>query len=440
MDAPIGSTSFPLLAGAAIAILFLLVCSAVFSGSETALTTANRGKLHKRAEQGDPGARRALRLTKDKERLIGAILLGNNLVNILAASLATMVFTVLLGEGGVAVATVLMTALVLIFSEVLPKTYAITNADVVARRVSGFMTLVVRIAAPVVTLVQVMVRGILRIVGVQATDAHPFAAHEEIAGAIALHHFEGAVETADRDRLLGALDLAQRTVDEVITHRRDVEAIDIDRRTSEIIAAVLASGFTRIPLWQGSSDNIVGVLHTKDLARAMHAVIENNGAAALETLDIASIAMKPYFIPDVTGLDDQLHAFIKNKNHLAIVIDEYGALRGVVTLEDILEEIVGNISDEHDIGGDAMLEVETDGSVAVPGSISIREVNRAMDWGLPEEDAVTVAGLVIDFARRIPEADEIFNVHGYEIEVLQRDQARLTKLRVRKGANGWREG
>ncbi|TVQ34304.1 MAG: DUF21 domain-containing protein [Phycisphaeraceae bacterium] len=212
MDAPIVSTSLPFLAGTAVAILVLLICSAIFSGSETALTTANRGKLHNRAGRGDRGSQRALRLTEDKERLIGAILLGNNLVNIMAASLATMIFTAVLGDGGVAVATILMTALVLIFSEVLPKTYAITNAEVVARRVAGFMTLVVLIAAPVVTVVQVLVRGILRIVGVRAVGSHPFAAHQEIAGAIALHHYEGTVETADRDRLLGARDVPDPVV------------------------------------------------------------------------------------------------------------------------------------------------------------------------------------------------------------------------------------
>ena len=434
MDAPTDATSLPFLAGTAIAILILLICSAIFSGSETALTTANRGKLHHRAERGDHGAKRALRLTDDKERLIGAILLGNNLVNIMAASLATMLFTVVLGEGGVAVATVVMTALVLIFSEVLPKTYAITNAEPVARRVAGFMTLVVTVAAPVVTVVQVLVRSILRIFGVQAADAHPFAAHEEIAGAIALHHYEGAVETADRDRLLGALDLAQRSVDEVMTHRRDVETIDLDRAPSEIIAAVLASEHTRIPLWRGSPENIFGVLHAKDLSREMHAALREGGAEALETLDIAKVAMKPYFVPDVTGLDDQLHAFMKTKTHLAIVIDEYGAMRGLVTLEDILEEIVGDIADEHDTGGDEAVVAKDDGSVVIRGSTSIREVNRAMSWDLPEEDAVTVAGLVIDVARRIPERGEAFGIEGYEIEVLEREQTRLTKLRMRKAS------
>jgi Mg2+/Co2+ transporter CorB len=432
MDSPIDTTTIPFLAGTATAILFLLICSAIFSGSETALTTANRGKLHKRAERGDRGAQRALRLTDDKERLIGAILLGNNLVNILAASLATMLFTVALGDGGVAVATVVMTALVLIFSEVLPKTYAITNAETVARRVSGFMALVVMIGAPVVTVVQILVRGILRIVGVQAADAHPFAAHEEIAGAIALHHYEGAVETADRDRLLGALDLAHRSVDEVMTHRRDVEMLDIDRAPTDLIAAALASEHTRIPLWRGSSENIVGVLHTKDLSRAMHAALQERGAEAIETLDIESIAMKPYFIPDVTGLDDQLHAFMQNKTHLAIVIDEYGAVQGVVTLEDILEEIVGDITDEHDLVDGEAVAAEADGSVVVPGSTGIREVNRAMAWDLPEEDAVTVAGLVIDFARRIPEQGETFEIEGYGIKIIERDQTRLTKLRVER--------
>ncbi|MEI4261199.1 HlyC/CorC family transporter [Roseovarius sp. D0-M9] len=435
MDATTDASSFPFLLGTAIAILLLLICSAIFSGSETALTTANRGKLHKRAERGDPGAQRALRLTEDKERLIGAILLGNNLVNILAASLATMFFTVVLGDGGVAVATVLMTALVLIFSEVLPKTYAITNAETVARRVSRFMALVVMIGAPVVTVVQVLVRGMLHVLGVRASDAHPFAAHEEIAGAIALHHFEGAVETADRDRLLGALDLAQRSVDEVMTHRRDVDMLDIDRAPSEIIATALASGFTRIPLWRGSAENIIGVLHTKDLSLAMHAAVLEGGAAALDALDIASIAMKPHFIPEVTGLDDQLHAFSKTNTHLAIVIDDHGAMQGVVTLEDILEEIVGEITDEHDDPTDAPLEAEKDGSVVVRASSSIREVNRAMGWDLPEEDAVTMAGLVIDFARRIPEQGETFTVHGHTIEILERERTRLTKLRLRKATD-----
>lgn len=320
MDTTTASSSLPFLVGTAVAILFLLICSAIFSGSETALTTANRGKLHKDAERGDRGAQRALRLTGDKERLIGAILLGNNLVNILAASLATMFFTVLLGDGGVAAATVIMTALVLIFSEVLPKTYAIANSETVARRVSGFMALVVMIGAPVVTLVQFLVRGMLRMLGVRAADAHPFAAHEEIAGAIALHHFEGGVETADRDRLLGALDLAQRSVDEVMTHRRDVEMLDIDRAPADLIDAALASEHTRIPLWRGSPENIIGVLHTKDASRAMHAAVRDGGAEALDALDTASIAMRPYFVPDVTSLDDQLHAFTKNKTHLAIVM------------------------------------------------------------------------------------------------------------------------
>ena len=431
MTAAADPGSIPFIVGTGAAILFLLICSALFSGSETALTTANRGKLHKRAERGDLAARRALRLTDDKERLIGAILLGNNLVNIMAASLATMLFTVVLGEGGVAVATVLMTALVLIFSEVLPKTYAITNAETVARRVSGFMSLIVMIGAPVVTVVQLLVRSMLRIVGVRAADAHPFAAHEEIAGAIALHHFEGAVETADRNRLLGALDLSQRSVDEVMTNRRDVETLDIDFAPSEIITAVLASEFTRIPLWRGSPENIVGFLHSKDLARAMNAAVTQGGVDALGTLDIASIMMKPYFVPDVTDLDDQLHAFMANKTHLAIVIDEYGAMRGLVTLEDILEEIVGEIADEHDVPGGSALETETDGSVIVQGTVSIREVNREMGWDLPEEDAVTMAGLVIDYARRIPDQGEVFSINGYTILILERDHTRLTKLHCR---------
>jgi Mg2+/Co2+ transporter CorB len=424
----------PAIWGTAAIILVLLVLSALFSGSETALTTASRGKLHAMAEKGNAGAQRALAVTEDKERLIGAILLGNNLVNILAASLATALFTTLFGEGGVAIATVIMTALILIFSEVLPKTYAITNASTMAMRVAGLIGLVVRVLAPLVHVVRLFVRLTLRVFGVETDPkANVLAAQEEIAGAIALHHSEGAVEKANRDRLLGALDLGQRQVEEVMLHRRDIETIDADAPPAEIFAQAINSPHTRIPIFRGEPENIVGVLHAKDLSRAALRLLEaGGGIERLAEIDIMQVAMPPYFVPESTPLDEQMREFLRRRAHFALVVDEYGALQGLVTLEDIIEEIVGEIADEHDTELAEWLETEPDGSVVVDGGTTIRDLNRACDWNLPDEEANTIAGLIIHEAQLIPAAGQAFSFHGFRFEVLARETNRLTRVRVRK--------
>ncbi len=432
MDTAAGAApALPLLIAAG-AILFLLVCSALFSGSETALTTASRAKLHALAERGDVGADRALRLTDDKERLIGAILLGNNLVNILATSLATMVFTGLFGDGGVAAATLVMTALVLIFSEVMPKTYAITNAETMAARVSGVIAFVVSTLSPVVNAVRAFVRFVLQLVGVETDPkAHFLAAQEEIAGAIVLHHYEGAVEKAERDRLLGALDLGQRQVEEVMLHRRDIEMIDADALPEEILNQAINSPHTRIPLFKNDPENIVGVIHAKDLSRAVNRLVREGGGD-LRDFDISTVAMEPYFVPDTTPLDEQMREFLRRRAHFALVVDEYGALQGLITLEDILEEIVGDISDEHDTRKSGEIDIRTDGSVEVEGLVTIRDINRECDWNLPDDEANTVAGLVIHEAQSIPSEGQVFSFHGFRFEVLEKHNNRLTRLRIRK--------
>jgi Mg2+/Co2+ transporter CorB len=417
------------------AILVLLVLSALFSGSETALTTANRGKLHGLADRGDATAARAFRLTEDKERLIGAILLGNNFANIMAASLATWLFTHLFGESGVAVATIVMTAVVLIFAEVMPKTYAITNAENLASRVGGIIAPLVIVLSPVVNAVRAFVRALLRFLGVETDPkAQILAAQEEIADAIALHHSEGAVEKADRDRLLGALDLGQRQVEEVMMHRRDIEMIDAEAAPAEILAQAINSSHTRIPIFRGEPENIVGVIHAKDLSRAVHRFVQEHdgGEGALEGFDIMDVAMEPYFVPESTPLDEQLREFLRRRSHFALVVDEYGALQGLITLEDIIEEIVGDIADEHDVEAPAGIEPQPDGSVEVEGGVTIRDLNRACDWALPDEEANTIAGLVIHEAQSIPNAGQAFTFHGFRFEVLEREQNRLTRLLVRK--------
>lgn len=417
------------------AILGLLVLSAFFSGSETALTAASRGKLKSQAEKGAKGAERALKITEDNERLIGAVLLGNNLVNILAASLATALFTRVFGESGVALATLVMTALVLVFAEVLPKTYAISNAERAASWVAAPIQVVVSLFSPVVNFVRFFVRGILRLFGVQIDpDSRIMSMREEIAGAIQLGHSEGVVEKEDRDRILGALDLGDRTVEEIMLHRSQIEMIDADIAPVQVLEQCLASPHTRLPVYRGQQENIIGVIHAKDLLRAMYSQrSETEGDSdPFEGFDLLGVAMKPYFVPETTTLDEQMRQFLRRKTHFALVVDEYGALEGLITLEDILEEIVGEITDEFDLDADHPLRRTDAGDVIVDGAMTIRDMNRATDWNLPDDEANTIAGLVIHEAQTIPSRGQVFSFHGFRFEILDRKDNRITRLKIRK--------
>lgn len=416
-------------------ILFLLVLSGFFSGSETALTAASRGKLRGQADKGSRGAARALRITEDNERLIGSVLLGNNLVNILAASLATALFTRVFGESGVALATLVMTLLVLIFAEVLPKTYAITNAETAAALVSRPIALVVLVFSPIVTAVRFLVRGILRLFGVTIDpDSNILAVREEIAGALQIGRSEGLVEKEDRDRILGALDLRERVVEEVMLHRSGIEMIDADSDPSQILEQILESNHTRLPVYRDDPENIIGVIHAKDLLRAMYKRInanEDGNRPDLKEFKVADIAMKPYFVPETSTLDEQMRQFLRRRTHFALVVDEYGSLQGLITLEDILEEIVGEITDEFDPDADHGVTKSDDGQFFVDGAMTIRDLNRTTEWDLPDDEANTVAGLVIHEAQMIPNPGQVFSFHGFRFEVIARDGNRIAQLKIR---------
>ena len=417
-----------------LAIFVLLGISAFFSGSETALTAASRGKLHSMADKGSRGAKRALALTEDTERLIGAVLLGNNLVNILAAALATSLFTRLFGDSGVALATLVMTLLVLIFAEVLPKTYAITNSEGAASFVSAPIRALVIIFAPIVATVRITVRAILRLFGAKMTNLdEDDAAQQEIAGAIALSHSEGNFEKDDRDRLLGALDLKDREVEEIMLHRSDIEIIDAAASPQDIVTQSLASRYTRLPIFKDEPENIIGIIHTKDLLREVDKLVrgEDGGPDAIDRLNITDIAREAYFVPETTPLDDQMREFLRRKAHFALVVDEYGDLQGLITLEDILEEIVGEITDEHDEDAEILDGKDTSGNFKIDGSATIRDVNRMHEWNLPDDEANTIAGLVIHEAQMIPKIGQVFSFHGFRFEIAGRDQNRITKLKVR---------
>ncbi|ARE39129.1 Co2 transporter [Rhodovulum sp. P5] len=418
----------------AAAILGLLLMSAFFSGSETALTAASRGKLRARADKGEKGAETALKITEDNERLIGSVLLGNNLVNILATSLATAMFTRIFGESGVALATLVMTFLVLIFAEVLPKTYAITNAELAAARVSPVIRLLILVFSPVVGAIRALVRQILAVFGVKTDpDSHILAVREEIAGALQIGHAEGVVHKEDRDRILGALDLGERAVEEIMRHRSNIEMVNADDPPEAVLSQCLESSHTRLPIYKDDPENIVGVIHAKDLLRAMDRLVRGPDACPerLKEFKVLDVAMKPYFVPETTTLDDQMREFLRRHTHFALVVDEYGALRGLITLEDILEEIVGEITDEFDVDAENPVRRAEDGSVLVDGAMTIRDFNRAMDWNLPDEEANTIAGLVIHEAQTIPNQGQVFSFHGFRFEVTQRQANRITRLKIR---------
>ena len=407
-------------------IFGLLAVSALFSAAETALTGASRARMHQLERDGDRAAHRVNLLISDQETMIGSVLLGNNLINILASSLATEVLShAIPGALGVAVATGLMTVLVLVFAEVLPKTLAILRSDDVARALSVPALWTVRIAGPVINAIQWVIRKTLGLFGIRlGMEMDVLAAHEEIRGAVEYHHSEGLVETRDRYMLGGVLDLAEMDVSEVMVHRRGIAMIDADQPPREVLTEVLASGHTRLPMYRDDPENIVGVLNAKDLLQALAGA---NGD--IDRLDVAAIVREPWFIPETTSLKDQLAAFLKRQAHFALVVDEYGALKGLVTLEDILEEIVGEIEDEHDIVVPGV-RPGPDHTVMVDGSFTIRELNRAMNWDLPDDEAVTVAGLLINEAQRLPEAGQVFTFHRHRFRVAERKANQITVLQI----------
>ncbi len=408
----------------ALAGVLLLVCfSAFFSGSETALTAVSRARMHQLAVEGDKAARRVDRLIEDRESLIGAILLGNNLVNILATAIATAVFSALFGNYGVAIATTLMTVLVLVFAEVLPKTYAITNTERAAKGVSTPITVVVKLLSPIVAAVQAIVRTVLGVFGLRA-EGDVLSARDEIRGAIELHHRRGSVAGDDRRMLGGILDLSELTVLDIMVHRKSIEMLDSGDPVEEVIDRALASRYTRLPLWRDNIENIVGVLHAKDLSRAIRDVDGD-----LAKVDLMEVAREPWFVPETTPLAEQLNAFRAKREHFAIAVDEYGALMGLVTLEDILEEIVGEIDDEFDKPVEGV-RPQSDGAVLVDGAVAIRDLNRAMDWRLPDDEAVTVAGLVIHEAQSIPQPGQVFSFYGRRFEIVRRHRNQITQLKV----------
>ena len=401
------------------------MCSAFFAGSETALTASSRASMARLEKQGNKRAAIVNRLLASRERLIGGLMLGNNVVNIAASALTTGILLVWFGQAGVLYATIVMTVVIVVFSEILPKTAAFNAPDRIALMVARPMSIIIRILGPMLMGIEALVRWLLKLVGMKVgEDQAVLSAHEELRGAIDLFHREGDVEKLDRDMFGGVLDLRELAVSDVMIHRTNMITLNADDKPEDLVNAVIASPVTRLPLWRGNPENIVGILHVKDLLRALHAL---DGEAS--KVDIGALLTAPWFVPDTRSVSEQLKAFRRRKTPFALVVDEYGEVEGLVTLEDILEEIVGDITDEHDVTVPGVRR-QPDGSVNVDGAVPIRDLNRVMDWNLPDEEATTIAGLVIHEARSIPEVGQSFTFHGFRFRVLRKARNRITALRI----------
>ncbi|MGL1920586.1 MAG: HlyC/CorC family transporter [Hyphomicrobiales bacterium] len=412
------------------AIFVLILISAFFSGSETALTAASKARIKQMQKKQSKRADIVGKLLENSEKLLGAILLGNNLVNILASAIATSFFITIFGATGVVYATLIMTFLILIFAEVLPKTYALQNPEKLALFVAPIMRVIVFLLTPLVLIIRAIVSSFLWIFGARKPkELDEDAADAEIRGNIDLQHEEGVMVKNDRDMLGGILDLKQMGIEDVMIHRTNIFSLDIALGATEIATQILNNSYTRVPLYRGEPDNFIGILHTKDLLWAINAKQKANKETNED--DLESLLTPIWYVPETTSLQDQLNNFLKRKSHFALVVDEYGETQGLITLEDILEEIVGDIVDEHDQGLKGM-RPQPNGSVNVDGHVSVRDLNRAMDWEMPQHDAISIAGLIINEAQIIPNIGQAFSFYGFRFEILRKDANRLTSIRVTK--------
>ena len=409
-----------------ISIFILLILSAFFSGSETALTASTRSRLTGLNIKGKKNAQIAINLLNDKESLIGAILLGNNLVNILASSLATSLLIKMFGDSGVAYAVLIMTVLIVIFAEILPKSYAISNSEKMALTISPIIRPFVFFLSPITWLMEKIVHGILAIFGMNyIKNSRSLSVQDEIRGTVDLHHKEGRLYKFDKDMVKGILDLSVIGIEDVMVHRSNMFTVNIDDEANNIISAVINSPYTRIPVWKNDAENIIGIIHAKNLLR----LISTKKNLPILNEDIKKTLLEPWFVPETTTLKEQLQMHLNKRTKLAIIVDEYGALMGMISLEDIIEEIVGDISDEHDVIVKGV-DVNSDGSFNINGNVEIRDLNREYGWELPDSEANTISGLIIHESRSFPKPGQKFNYYGFQFEILETQGNQISLLKV----------
>jgi Mg2+/Co2+ transporter CorB len=409
-----------------LALIALLILSAFFSGSETALMTLNRYRLRHKAESGNRGAIMARRLLDRPDKLIGLILLGNNFVNILASSLATVIALELGGEGAIAIAAGLLTLVILIFSEVTPKTLAALHPELIAYPAAYVYTPLLKILQPVVWSVNIVTNNLLRLLGVrpEAQQGHALS-QEELRTVV--NEAGAMIPERSRDMLLAILDLENATVEDIMIPRSEVEGIDLQDPEEEIVAAIKRTSYTRLPLFDGGLDNLVGVFHARN---ALSILMERG----MVKEHLREIARAPYFVPEGTRLYQQLINFQRAKRRVALVVDEYGDFQGLITLADLLEEIVGEFTTDP---ADSYPDIHRaeDGSLMIDCSISIRELNRAMRWDLPTRGPKTLNGLILEYLETIPQPGTSLMLYEHPLEIIQADDTAVKTVKYRSLAS-----
>ncbi|MCB1788957.1 MAG: HlyC/CorC family transporter [Gammaproteobacteria bacterium] len=404
------------------ALVFLLLLSAFFSGSETALMTLNRYRLRHLVDAGHPGARLAERLLRKPDRLIGLILLGNNFVNILASSLATIIAIQLGGEGAIPVAAGLLTLVVLIFSEVAPKTMAALHPERVAFPASWVYTPLLRVMFPLVWLVNLMANAVLRALRIYPEDAEGTALSREELRTV-VNEAGAMIPKRHQKMLINILDLEKVTVDDIMVPRNDIDGVDLDNPLDVILEQLEQTPYTRVLVYRGSIDHVAGFLHARRVMKA-----QLDGKLTRETLD--GLIREPYFIPKGTPLNRQLINFQRNRRRTALVVDEYGDVQGLVTMADLLEEIVGEFATDP-ADGIADVLPQDDGSFLVDGSANLRELIKTMHWELPTDGPKTLNGLIVEHLESIPEPGTTLLIAGYPVEVVQTQDNAVKTARIR---------
>ena len=408
-------------------LIFLLMCSFFFSGTETAVTTVSKPLLHEQEKQGNKRAALLNRLKADNGRLLGTLLFGNNIVNIATTALSTSLLIEAVGEEwGVLLSTFVVSFVILVFSEILPKTYALHASYSFAMAATPILNFCSIIFRPFVAGLNTLSKYVLRLLpkSTQAVDTEE-ALKAEIRGTLDLNK-----ETAlsqEQHMLKSVLDLDDVTVEDIMQHRSQITSLNVSLPVKEIFNFITHTSYSRIPLWRGKRDNIVGVLHVKTVLKMM-----NLPPHSLQKINILDYCVKPWFVLNTTSLMDQLHAFKKRREHFALVVDEYGSLQGLVTLEDVLEEIVGEIEDENDRPEETSfhpIKTET-GAWRVDGATTIRDLNRHFGWDLPDENAATIAGLVLYLAERIPTKGQTVALNGFTFNVTGKEGNRLTSIDI----------
>jgi len=404
-----------------ILLVILIFCSAFFSSSETGMMSLNRYRLKHLAKNNHPGARKASKLLERPDRLIGLILIGNNFVNILASAIATVIAVRIWGDAGIAIATGGLTLVVLIFAEVTPKTLAAMHPERIAFPAALLLLPLLKLFYPLVYAINMITNGIFRILGIKTSgeDSHNLSTEElrtivNEAGAL--------IPQRNQSMLLGVLELNDVTVNDIMIPRNEVEGIDLDQDMEKILDQLSKTRHTRLPVYQGDINQICGVLHMRNLAQLIQQGKVTKAA-------ITAVVHEPYFVPESTPLHTQLLNFQKQSRRIGIVVDEYGDVEGVVTLEDILEEIVGEMShDEAQTNQD--VHPQDDGSYIIDGQAYVREINKSLSWELPTNGPKTLNGLIIETLESLPEGNVCMRVDNYRMETLQISENTIKTVRV----------